>query len=234
MKASNRIRIGHAVVASFVFLAMSLGNSIAARASIIATFTSTTTADYAYSSTAVLSTLATSPAVLMGKVTFDPTFFPAGGGLPIVASITLSATSSTAAVAAAGGGTQAGFSGSYTISGIAGFPANSLMVAFTGAVLTVNGGNASLGGNAVITPVGPGFAAISAPESFGLTLSGVVPQPVTVGALGFSSFTGNDASTASATIQQPPVPEPSSLAIAGIGALGLIGYGLRRRKALSA
>jgi len=31
-----------------------------------------------------------------------------------------------------------------------------------------------------------------------------------------------------------PVPEPSSLAIAGIGALGLIGYGLRRRKALGA
>jgi hypothetical protein len=30
------------------------------------------------------------------------------------------------------------------------------------------------------------------------------------------------------------VPEPSSLAIAGIGALGMIGYGLRRRKALGA
>jgi LPXTG-motif cell wall-anchored protein len=30
------------------------------------------------------------------------------------------------------------------------------------------------------------------------------------------------------------VPEPSSLAIAGIGALGLIGFGLRRRKAMGA
>jgi len=30
------------------------------------------------------------------------------------------------------------------------------------------------------------------------------------------------------------VPEPSTLAVAGIGALGLIGYGLRRRKALGA
>ncbi len=30
------------------------------------------------------------------------------------------------------------------------------------------------------------------------------------------------------------VPEPSSMAIAGLGALGLIGYGLRRRKALGA
>jgi len=31
-----------------------------------------------------------------------------------------------------------------------------------------------------------------------------------------------------------PVPEPSSLAIAGLGALGMIGFGLRRRKALGA
>jgi len=30
------------------------------------------------------------------------------------------------------------------------------------------------------------------------------------------------------------VPEPSSLALAGLGALGMIGYGLRRRKALGA
>jgi len=31
-----------------------------------------------------------------------------------------------------------------------------------------------------------------------------------------------------------PAPEPSSLAIAGVGALGMIGFGLRRRKALGA
>jgi len=31
-----------------------------------------------------------------------------------------------------------------------------------------------------------------------------------------------------------PVPEPSTMAIAGLGALGMIGYGLRRRKALGA
>ncbi len=29
-------------------------------------------------------------------------------------------------------------------------------------------------------------------------------------------------------------PEPSTMAIAGLGALGMIGYGLRRRKALGA
>jgi len=35
-------------------------------------------------------------------------------------------------------------------------------------------------------------------------------------------------------VQPPTAPEPSTLAIAGLGALGMIGYGLRRRKALGA
>ncbi len=38
----------------------------------------------------------------------------------------------------------------------------------------------------------------------------------------------------SASTTLTPVPEPSTMAIAGIGALGLIGYGLRRRKARGA
>jgi len=55
---------------------------------------------------------------------------------------------------------------------------------------------------------------------------------ITLGAgssINFSSSTilSNDNTTA-------VVPEPSGLAVAGIGALGLIGYGLRRRKALGA
>jgi len=36
------------------------------------------------------------------------------------------------------------------------------------------------------------------------------------------------------TFEPTVVPEPSTMAIAGLGALGLIGYGLRRRKALGA
>jgi len=36
------------------------------------------------------------------------------------------------------------------------------------------------------------------------------------------------------TFQPTAVPEPSTMALAGLGAMGLIGYGLRRRKALGA
>ncbi len=43
-----------------------------------------------------------------------------------------------------------------------------------------------------------------------------------------------DSVTLSFNTSVTPVPEPSSMAIAGLGALGLIGYGLRRRKALGA
>jgi PEP-CTERM motif len=87
------------------------------------------------------------------------------------------------------------------------------------------GYSASLSGNATISA---NFGnPISAPESFSLSLSGLAPTP-TLGAFGFTDFTGNDDNTASAVVTS--TPEPSTMAIAGLGALGMIGYGLRRRK----
>jgi PEP-CTERM motif len=45
---------------------------------------------------------------------------------------------------------------------------------------------------------------------------------------------GSEQEGVGAHVTATAVPEPSTLAIAGIGALGMIGYGLRRRKALGA
>jgi len=48
------------------------------------------------------------------------------------------------------------------------------------------------------------------------------------------SGAGQISISSDATTTFAAVPEPSSMAIAGLGALGMIGYGLRRRKALGA
>jgi len=48
------------------------------------------------------------------------------------------------------------------------------------------------------------------------------------------TLAANDSVTLTINTTVKAVPEPSSMAIAGLGALGMIGYGLRRRKALGA
>jgi len=69
-----------------------------------------------------------------------------------------------------------------------------------------------------VSPLGTGF---SLTERYQITL-------------GAGSHITFSSSTLLSQIPIQAVPEPSSLACAGIGALGLIGYGLRRRKALGA
>jgi len=54
---------------------------------------------------------------------------------------------------------------------------------------------------------------------------------LTLAQLGASGAT-NSTSWSDTITSTTAVPEPSSLAIAGLGALGMIGYGIRRRKAL--
>ncbi len=79
------------------------------------------------------------------------------------------------------------------------------------------------------------FASFSTPLGMGLSFSGI-PTPPGLHITG----TGSTATVASMTAQNAGtfsavVPEPSSFAVAGLGALGMIGYGLkRRRKALGA
>lgn len=217
MKASNRMRIGHALVAGFAFLAITLGNSAAVRADIIATFHSTSTNDYSYTGGAT-STLTTVTSPLAGFVSYGASFFP---GTNLAATITLTNVQSASAVTVpvAGIELQPGWSGSYTITE----GSHQLNVSFTNATLTVSGGGASLSGDATISanfgnPIVP-------PQSFSISLSGVTPAPtVTSGVM--SNWSASDVATTSSVV----VPEPSTLAIAGLGALGMIGYGIRRRK----
>jgi hypothetical protein len=229
MKAPNRTRIGHALVAGFAFLAIALGNSAAVRADLVADFVGPGASnDYTYTGGTTQSTLQNTafPGTLAGDVTFGSGFFSPVG--PYAAAITFSATSSTAA----SGNTQTGWSGSYTIfnetGGTVGGVANGaafLTVTFSNSTLLVSGGAASLTGSATITAFlgGP----ITQPENMSLSLSGLVPTNPGLGSFGFNNFTGSDVNTTSATIV---APEPSTMAIAGLGALGLIGYGIRRRR----
>jgi len=48
------------------------------------------------------------------------------------------------------------------------------------------------------------------------------------------TLSGHSSITLSGSTVVSPVPEPSSMAIAGLGALGMIGYGVRRRKVMGA
>jgi len=73
----------------------------------------------------------------------------------------------------------------------------------------------------------PGFTGTSMTNTSGTyTLS----ETLTISGLNVGAGIVNFGGTSSVTA----VPEPSSMAIAGLGALGMIGYGLRRRKALGA
>jgi hypothetical protein len=227
MNVSNRMRIGQSLMAGFAFLVICLGNGSAVFGQvIIATFTPTGTADYSYTGGTNQSTLTTTPSPLGGTVSYGSTFY---NGTNLSGTLTLNnVSSSTAAVEVTSSpffGYQQGWSGSYTITQ----GSNILTVSFTNATLAVTGGAPTLSGNATISanfgnPLGQ-------PESFSLALSGANPT-VGMGSFGFTNFTANDDNTASAVITA--VPEPSAMAIAGLGALGFIGYGLRRRKALGA
>ena len=158
----------------------------------------------------------------------------ATGGTPISTTFNLSATSIGTAAIVAGFTTQA-FSGSFSFTSGA---TNYLSGTFTDAVfgagtsLTLSVSNALAGESLTFTSNVLPAADLGSPRGLSLGFANVTP---TVGITGttLSAFVSSLSGTASASVVSS-IPEPSSMAIAGLGALGLIGYGLRRRKALGA
>jgi hypothetical protein len=76
------------------------------------------------------------------------------------------------------------------------------------------------------------FAKFGLPTSLAIGFSNVSPTLSIAHDGSIASFTAQNAGTLSAQIGV--APEPSNFLVAGIGALGMIGYGLWRRKALGA
>jgi hypothetical protein len=172
-------------------------------------------------------------------VTID---FIQGGSAPISAYLNLTATSSGQAVFAlpSGDPTQI-FNGSFSITQNAnGTGTNYLTGTFTNmlfdAFVSGSGEAASLKASdptASISYTSDVITSLIPPSALDFSFTNVTPGLSIVGPLGkwtIGSFTASGSGTFSASA----TPEPSSLAIAGLSALGLIGYGVRRRKTQAA
>jgi len=121
-----------------------------------------------------------------------------------------------------------------------GVGANYLTAVFTNALFSPTLSGADLGTLATLGATQP-------PESLVLTSDFALLGPPTSLSIGFTNLSnaltiasgslgivGDTTMQAGGPIAGKIVPEPSTFAIAGLGALGMIGYGLRRRKALGA
>ena len=81
--------------------------------------------------------------------------------------------------------------------------------------------------------IGWNFKGASGPITKGLSSVLLVVGTNSPTFAGGGTLSGIDGSSTSNNVLQPG-PEPSSMVLAGLGVLGLVGYGLRRRKALGA
>jgi len=110
-----------------------------------------------------------------------------------------------------------------------GFPASfGVGTGTAGFTLTSPGGTTPVSVSGNDTPV----ADISRGSLY--ALSNITTVTITALGLGTSVDTGGSTTATPQENSTSIVPEPSSFAIAGLGALGMIGYGLRRRKAQGA
>jgi hypothetical protein len=160
-----------------------------------------------------------------------------GSSTPFSAWLNLSEKSTTNASSSGGGITQK-FAGSFTINSQSnGHGTNYLSGSLAGTTFQGSGSSATMVSSSnSITYSSSVIANLAPPSGASFSLTSVSPNvsfarflfiPVST----LASFRANGSGSFSA---DPPAsaPEPSSLAIAGIGAVGIIGYGLRRRKAL--
>jgi len=126
-----------------------------------------------------------------------------------------------------------------------GGPATASPVDNTSATASADGSNAKFGAaTALLSSSGTTPTGASTTYTFTPAVGPMTNFTIASGATGFSltqtlAITLGHNDSASFTVVTnvfPPsaVPEPSSLAIAGLGGLGMIGFGLRRRKALGA
>jgi len=156
-------------------------------------------------------------------------------GLNISAVLNLSATNTSVATLNAGDITQH-FSGNFSITSGA---TNYLSGTFGDETFGFNGGTiafmsaSSPPGSIVFTSnYTPAFP-LTPPSGVSFTFTNVNPALGIVGS-GSTATIASFGGDTSGNFNASPVPEPSTMAIAGLGALGMIGYGLRRRKALGA
>jgi hypothetical protein len=154
--------------------------------------------------------------------------------------LTLSATSVPGTFTNSAGALSEAFTGSFSItSGPGDTGLNFLSGTFTDTLTgTVGGVTLSLRVDSTVAgealhytssfplPLGP-------PQGMSLSFTNVTPAVNffnnSIGVSGTTTM--QQSGVFSATTVVPPVPEPSTFVIAGIGGLGLIGYGLRRRRA---
>lgn len=207
-----------------------------AQAVIVASFAAGASDAYSYTTgggTATLSGMASGVIIFSGASVAAGA--PAG---PILATIDLLATSTTAVDTSGSPATQDGFTGTIEIVGTSGmFAGVTLLTAtFSGANLdgVLGGSTASFfasdatAGESVDIEVP--FFAVTDPEDFRLELVDLDPLLAVDPATGFYvPFVGSDGSSYSGTIGAV-IPEPSTFALAGIGIMGLLGVNFYRRR----
>jgi hypothetical protein len=165
-----------------------------------------------------------------------------GAGANITAFLNLTASSSGDATNNSGNITQ-NFSGNFSItSGANDTGINYLSGSFSGLTFGFSGGTVATltasdppGTILFSSSYSPSFP-LSSPTGASFTFSGVSPALGIVQSSNrmhstIGSFGATGSGTFSATAS---TPEPSTMAIAGLGALGMIGYSLRRRKSVGA